>query len=100
MKTLFFTLLFTLLTLPLLLNSCDEKRAPKAPDTKRMELDTASQYYDQQYRVYTLEGCEYVVVGYGNTRWGSHKGNCKNPIHSNLGVCETSDSSEYLGCNK
>ena len=46
-----------------------------------MELDNKSQYYDQNYRVYTLEGCEYIVVGNGNGRWGSHKGNCKNPIH-------------------
>lgn len=59
----------------------DTERGQKAPQSKRMELDTTSQYYDQQYKVYTLEGCEYIVVGYGNTRWGSHKGNCKNPIH-------------------
>lgn len=46
-----------------------------------MELDNKSQYYDQHYKVYTLEGCEYIVVNYGNMQWGSHKGNCKNPIH-------------------
>jgi hypothetical protein len=46
-----------------------------------MELDNTSQYYDQNYKVYTLEGCEYIVVGVGKTQWGSHKGNCKNPIH-------------------
>jgi hypothetical protein len=62
--------------------SCSERRGSKAPDSKRMELDSTSQYYDQNYKVYTLEGCEYIVVGYGNTRWGSHKGNCKNPIHN------------------
>jgi hypothetical protein len=61
--------------------SCDERRGPKAPESKRMELDTNSRYYDQQYKVYTLEGCEYLVVGSGDLRWGSHKGNCKNPIH-------------------
>jgi hypothetical protein len=47
-----------------------------------MELDSTSQYYDQNYKVYTLEGCEYIVAGYGKDRWGSHKGTCKNPIHS------------------
>jgi hypothetical protein len=47
----------------------------------KMELDETSKYYDQNYRVYTLEGCEYIVVGNGTGRWGSHKGNCKNPIH-------------------
>jgi hypothetical protein len=46
-----------------------------------MELDNTSEYYDQNYKVYTLEGCEYVVGGVGKTQWGSHKGNCKNPIH-------------------
>lgn len=64
-----------------LFTSCDDDKGPKAPESKRMELDTTSQYSDQQYRIYTLEGCEYIVSGYGNQRWGSHKGNCKNPIH-------------------
>jgi hypothetical protein len=61
--------------------SCEDAKGSKAPESKRMELDTTSQYYDQNYKVYTLEGCEYIVSGIGNTRWGSHKGNCKNPIH-------------------
>ncbi len=50
-------------------------------DPHRMELDSTSRYYDQNYSVYTLEGCEYIVVGFGKEKWGSHKGNCKNPIH-------------------
>ncbi len=47
------------------------------------QLDSTAIYFDQQYAIYTLEGCEYVVVSPGNTNftWGSHKGNCKNPIH-------------------
>ena len=39
--------------------------------------------YNLNYRTYTLDGCEYIVVGgtgYG-IQWGSQKGNCKNPIH-------------------
>lgn len=72
----------TLLFLPLVLNSCDEDKVTKAPESKRMELDSTSRYSDQNYKVYTLENCEYVVVGYGKDRWGSHKGNCKNPIHN------------------
>jgi hypothetical protein len=35
----------------------------------------------QEYKIFTLNGCEYIVVGVGQNRWGSHKGNCKNPIH-------------------
>lgn len=62
--------------------SCGEKvNRPNAPIEKRMELDSASWYQDENYRVYVLEGCEYIVYGYGDSRWGSHKGNCKNPIH-------------------
>jgi hypothetical protein len=33
------------------------------------------------YVIYTLDGCEYVKFGHGNYSWGSHKGNCSNPIH-------------------
>jgi len=61
--------------------SCNENRGQKAPTDNRLELDNTSNYYDQNYRIYTLEGCEYIVGGYGKTQWGSHKGNCKNPIH-------------------
>jgi len=34
--------------------------------------------------VMIYDGCEYVVVGHGTRAWGSHKGNCKNPIHKEL----------------
>jgi hypothetical protein len=63
------------------ISSCNENRGPKAPVGSRLTLDSTSQYSDQNYKVYTLEGCEYVVVGFGSNRWGSHKGNCKNLIH-------------------
>ena len=53
----------------------------QTPNPHKMELDNTSKYYDKNYRVYTLEGCEYIVAGAGKTQWGSHKGNCKNPIH-------------------
>ena len=54
----------------------------KPVDPHGIELNNESKYYNQQYQVYTLEGCEYVVAGVGDGRWGSHKGNCKNPIHA------------------
>jgi hypothetical protein len=76
--------LISILTISLvfLLGSCvDPKERPTIANPHRMELDNTSQYYDQNYKVYTLEGCEYIVVGVGKTQWGSHKGNCKNPIH-------------------
>ena len=73
----------------LFLTGCDEDRGPKAPQSKRMEIDTLSQFSDQYYRVYTLEGCEYIIYGTGNNQWGSHKGNCKNISHQ-------SDSVKFL----
>jgi hypothetical protein len=84
-ETILFSIAVGIISMGLLvvaITSCDENRGEKAPKSKQMELDTNSQYYDQQYRVYTLEGCEYIVCGQGTTRWGSHKGNCKNPIHN------------------
>ena len=52
----------------LLMTSCDENKGQKAPQSKRMELDSTSRYSDQNYKVYTLEGCEYIVVGFGKER--------------------------------
>ena len=88
MKTIAYLSLF-IFFLTLGFSACNEDNGQKAPQSKRMELDSTSRYSDQNYKVYTLEGCDYVVVGYGKDRWGSHKGNCKNPIHYNFGVCET-----------
>ncbi len=28
-----------------------------------------------------IDGCEYIVFGYGDARSITHKGNCSNPIH-------------------
>jgi hypothetical protein len=66
----------------LALASCQIEHEKQVADPHKLELDNDSRYYDQNYKVYTLEGCEYVVVGHGKMQWGSHKGNCKNPIHS------------------
>lgn len=64
-------------------SSCiDEAEQAKAQqDYESNELDNSSRYYHKRYQTYTLEGCEYIVVDSGSSKWGSHKGNCKNPIH-------------------
>jgi hypothetical protein len=54
-------------------------------------LDKSSPNYDKQYEIYILDGCEYIVVGVGNTNWGSHKGDCKNPIHIHNGEVHTTN---------
>jgi hypothetical protein len=79
-----FLTLFVILVAAILLTGCNpakENGAKPVVQTNRLELDSTSQYYNKRYTVFTLEGCEYIVVGYGNHQWGSHKGNCKNPIH-------------------
>ena len=65
------------------LHSCVEAPTLKQLEAEkdRKELNNNSRYFDQKYEIYTHEGCEYIVVGAGDCKWGSHKGNCKNPIH-------------------
>jgi hypothetical protein len=80
-KTLLKIMILTSLSI-FMFTSCEVSgRNQKHTDPHRMELDNNSQYYDQHYKVYTFEGCEYIVINSGSSRWGSHKGNCKNPIH-------------------
>jgi hypothetical protein len=73
-----------LIALALLVTSCsqmDANQPNKSTNPEVIPLDNTSDTYTQQYKIYTLEGCEYIVVGLGDWKWGSHKGNCKNPIH-------------------
>ena len=72
-------ILSALVGLLVVLGCADTDKNHKNP--RRIELSTEAKNYDRNYEVYTLEGCEYILVGAGNNRWGSHKGNCKNPIH-------------------
>ena len=52
------------------------------------------------YDIYTLDECEYVRFGHGNFSWGSHKGNCSNPIHkgqsSDVDTLEIDDNDYYI----
>ena len=57
------------------LNSCVEKEDTKSETPKVVEAK------DQNYMIYTLDGCEYVRFGFGQASWGGHKGDCNNPIH-------------------
>ena len=60
------------------LTSCSEQ--PKSKE-KPIGLRQKS---DEEYKnvtEYTYGGCEYIKVGYLQNAWGSHKGNCSNPIH-------------------
>jgi hypothetical protein len=80
-KTLLKIMILTSLSIFMLTSCVEGVTVSTKPDSNRTELDNTSEYYDQHYKVYTFEGCEYIVINSGSSRWGSHKGNCKNPIH-------------------
>ena len=63
--------------LGMVLISCEEKEEPEIV----IELSKDSKNSTSNVDEYAYQGCEYIVVGPINRRWGSHKGNCKNPIH-------------------
>jgi hypothetical protein len=73
----FITLVFTLIVV----SSCDSTQKSKNQQDN-LELSKNTENYYQRVTEYTYDGCEYIKVGYGKSIWGSHKGNCKNPIHS------------------
>ena len=68
----------------LLLNACqsEQERQELIKDSQSTVLDSTSTDYRKQFTIYTLDSCQYVVVGHGDYRWGSHKGDCTNPIHN------------------
>jgi len=82
MKTI--KIITTSLILLLLLNACqsEEERQQSIKDNQSTVLDSTSTNYELNYRILTLDSCQYVVVGIGTGRWGSHKGDCTNPMHN------------------
>jgi hypothetical protein len=66
--------------LVLLFFSC-QGPVKRNPNPKILKIQNETENYEENYRIYTLDSCEYVVVGHGKNRWGTHKGDCKNPIH-------------------
>ena len=63
-----------------LVASCVEQKSTPVAE-QPLELSKTTENYHQRVSEFTYEGCEYIKVGYGKSIWGSHKGNCKNPIH-------------------
>ena len=61
--------------------SCEEQQEIKQEAQEPIELSKDNENYYNRVVEYTYEGCEYIKVGYGKSIWGSHKGNCDNPIH-------------------
>lgn len=69
------------MALLLFLISCDEQPKVEQKPKEPLELSKDSENYHLKVTEYTYEGCGYIRVGYGQSTWGSHKGNCENPIH-------------------
>ena len=61
--------------------SCEQQQKVEQKPQQPLELSKDSENYYLKVTEYTYEGCDYIKVGYGKSIWGSHKGNCKNPIH-------------------
>jgi hypothetical protein len=69
-----------LLIVGLVVSCTEQKYKPVVEPPK--ELSKTTENYYQRVSEFTYEGCEYIKVGFGKNVWGSHKGNCKNPIHN------------------
>ena len=61
----------------LMLMSCEDNNTNQTGNESEVKELSDS----KSVTVYTYDGCEYVVAGYGKYQWGTHKGNCNNPIH-------------------
>lgn len=42
---------------------------------------TGEKFNGQPILMVVFDSCQYVYFQNGNASWGSHKGNCNNPIH-------------------
>jgi uncharacterized membrane protein len=78
MLRLFWTIIviFSLCIMTLMVG-CSERQKQK--EVGVYNVDTLN----SNYSIYIIDSCEYIVFYGGSSTWGSHKGNCKNPIHGN-----------------
>ena len=90
-----FLILFITPVVLISLNSCNPSPEDKLNKPNVIEVTN--------YDIYTLDECEYVRFGHGNFSWGSHKGNCSNPIHkgqsSDVNTLEIDDD-YYIDTNE
>jgi hypothetical protein len=80
MLRLFWTIIviLSLSIMTMMLESCSEPK--KQREIGVYNVDTLSH---SNYSIYIIDSCEYVIFYGGSSTWGSHKGNCNNPIHAN-----------------
>ena len=65
------------LTIMTLMVSCSSREKQKEVHTYNVDS-----LPNTDYSIYIIDSCEYIVFYSGSSTWGSHKGNCKNPIHN------------------
>jgi len=61
------------------ISACNHYSEEQKEESKELSENSENSY--RNVEEYTYEDCEYIVAGFGHSRWGSHKGNCSNPIH-------------------
>lgn len=64
------------LTIMTLMVGCSSREKQKEANV--YNVDTL----DTEYSIYIIDSCEYIVFYGGSSTWGTHKGNCNNPIHN------------------
>lgn len=64
------------LTIMTLMVGCSSREKQK--EVNVYNVDTL----DTEYSIYIIDSCEYIVFYGGSSTWGTHKGNCNNPIHN------------------
>jgi len=50
---------------------------------KEVSVYNVDSLSNTDYSIYIIDSCEYIIFYGGSSTWGSHKGNCSNPIHEN-----------------
>ena len=77
MLRLFWTIVFIIsMMIMTMMVGCASRTKDK--EVKVYNIDTLN----TDYVIYVIDSCEYIVFYNGSSSWGSHKGNCDNPIHN------------------
>lgn len=54
---------------------------PDAIPSKNTEKRIGMSWDYSTIQELTYDGCQYIYIPLGDATWGTHKGNCNNPIH-------------------
>ena len=77
MLRLFWAIVFIIsMMIMTMMVGCSERQKQK--EVGVYNVDTLSHI---NYSIYIIDSCEYIIFYGGSSTWGSHKGNCSNPIH-------------------